>query len=65
MPQVIRHAILERLELVSDFPEMYTVRERRPYAGFRYFVVRNWCVSYVLAEDALVMLAVFPARRRS
>lgn len=65
LPQAIRQAMLDRLALVSDFPEMYAVRERQPYAGFRYFVVRNWCVSYVLAEDALVMLAVFPARRRS
>lgn len=64
LPRGLRQEILDRLGLVSDFPEMYAVRERQPYAGFRYFVVRNWCVSYVLAEDALVILAVFPARRR-
>jgi plasmid stabilization system protein ParE len=65
LPRAARQAILDRLELVSDFPEMYSVRERLPYAGFRYFVVGNWCVSYVLAEDALVILAVFPTRRGS
>lgn len=57
--------MLDRLELVSDFPEMYAVRERPPHAGFRYFVVDGWCVSYVLAEDALVILAVFSTRRGS
>lgn len=57
--------MLDRLELVSDFPEMYAVRERPPYAGFRYFVVADWCVSYVLVEEALVILAIFPMRRRS
>ena len=57
--------MLDRLELVSDFPEMYAVRERPPYAGFRYFVVADWCVSYVVAEEALVILAIFPMRRRS
>ncbi|MGQ0549189.1 MAG: type II toxin-antitoxin system RelE/ParE family toxin [Armatimonadota bacterium] len=65
LPQAVRRAVLDRLALVFDFPEMYAVRERQPYAGFRYFVVRNWCVSYVVAEDALVVLAVFPARRGS
>lgn len=41
---------------------MYPVRERQPYAEFRYFFTSRWCVSYTMAEDALIILAVFPAR---
>lgn len=59
----IQLSILDRLDAVADFPEMYPVRERQPYAGFRYFFTEGWCVSYAAAEDSLVILAVFPARR--
>ncbi len=43
---------------------MYPVRERQPYAEFRYFFTSRWGVSYTMAEDedALIILAVFPAR---
>ncbi len=51
--------------MISEFPEMYPVREHKPYAGFRYFLVGNHCLSYVVAEDTLIVLAVFPARRRT
>ncbi len=44
---------------------MYPVRQHEPYAGFRFFLVEHYCISYVLAEDAVVVLAVFPARRGS
>jgi len=59
----VQLSILDRLDAVEDFPEMYPVRERQPYAGFRYFFTEGWCVSYVVAEDSLVILAVFSASR--
>jgi len=49
--------------MISEFPEMYPVRGHEPYAGFRYFVMENYCVSYVVAEDAVIILALFPARK--
>jgi len=49
--------------MVAEFPEMYPVRQHQPYAGFRYFLVENYCISYVIAEDTVIILAVFPARR--
>ena len=55
-------AILERLDVISEFPEMYPVRDRQPYAGFRYFFTSGWCVSYTTAQDMLIILAVFAAR---
>lgn len=63
LPRSLQHGILGRIELISEFPNMYPVREHQPYAGFRYFFTGNWCVSYVAAEDTIVILAVFPARR--
>jgi len=47
--------------MISEFPEMYPVRTHQPFAGLRYFFVREWCVSYSAAEDTLVILAVFHA----
>jgi plasmid stabilization system protein ParE len=54
--------ILERLDVIAEFPEMYPVRDRQPYAGFRYFFTSRWCVSYTTAQDMLIILAVFAAR---
>ena len=61
----IQQAVLSRIEMLSEFPEMYPVRQHQPYAGFRYFVVENYCLSYVVAEDAVIILALFPARKGS
>lgn len=58
-----QRAILYRIEMISEFPEMYPVRTHQPFAGFRYFFAGDWCVSYTTAEDALVILAVFHVRR--
>jgi len=55
----IRQAVVSRIEMVSEFPEMYPVRQHQPYAGFRYFVVENYCLSYVVVEDAVIILALF------
>jgi len=49
---------LERLDAISEFPEIYPIRDRQPYAGFRYFFTSGWCVSYTTAQDTLIMLAV-------
>lgn len=49
--------------MLSEFPEMYPVRQHQPYAGFQYFVVENYCLSYVVAEDTVIILALFPTRK--
>ncbi len=49
--------------MISELPEMYPVRQHQPYAGFRYCLVGNYCLSYVVAEDMVIILALFAARR--
>ena len=51
--------IAYRVRLISEFPEMYPVRSHQPYAGFRYFFAKDWCVSYTMADDAIIILAIF------
>ncbi len=63
--RAVQHDLLARIDLLFDFPDVYPVRERQPYAGFRYFLVGEWCVSYVTADGTLIILAVFPTRRGS
>ena len=63
LPRRIQLSIIDRLDAIADFPEMYPVRERQPYGGFRYLFTEGWCVSYVVAEDSLVILAMFSASR--
>ncbi len=59
----LQQATLNRIEMLSEFPEMYPVRQHQPYASFRYFLVENYCLSYVMAEDTVIILALFPARK--
>ena len=63
LPKAVQDDLLARVDLISEFPDLYPLRERQPYAGFRYFFVRQWCISYVTADGTLIILAVFPARR--
>lgn len=65
LPSSARQDIIERIEMVLDFPERYPVREHQLYDGFRYFFTKDWCVSYTTAEGNLIILAVFLARRGS
>jgi len=63
LPAPIRQEIRYRVEVLSEFPEMYPIRTHQPYAGFRYFFTTDWCVSYTVTENNLIILAVFHARR--
>lgn len=63
LPATIQEEIRYRVEMISEFPEMYPVRTHQPFAGFRYFFTKDWCVSYTVAEDTIVILAVFHAQR--
>lgn len=58
----LQQATLARIDMISVFPEMYPVRQHQPYAGFRYFVIENYCVSYVVAENTIIILALFHTR---
>ena len=59
----LQQAILDRIEVISEFPEMDPARQHQPYAGFRYFVMETYCLSYVVADDTVIILALFPVRR--
>lgn len=60
-----REEIFERLELAAEFPAMYPLRGRGPYAALRYFVVRRkWIVYYRASADDLVVVNLIPARAR-
>lgn len=65
LPAAVREELAYRVQMISEFPEMYPVRTHQPFAGFRYFFTKDWCVSYTVAEDDVVILAVFHARRGS
>ncbi|HEX9245987.1 MAG TPA: type II toxin-antitoxin system RelE/ParE family toxin [bacterium] len=59
----VREAVLSRIKMISEFPEMHPVRRHEPYAGLRFFLVEPYCISYAFAEDTIIVLAIFPARR--
>ena len=66
MTQPEREALLQRLDLVADFPEMNPVRQRGLYVGARYFLIRKrWIVFYRPRPADVLILSILPARARS
>lgn len=54
--------ILQRLELLRLFPDMYPVRRRGHFRGHRYFVAGHWLVYYRHRGDSVYVRALWPAR---
>lgn len=50
--------IREKELLIEQFPEMFPVRRRGPFAGCRYFVGRYWMVYYQVRRDAVYIRAL-------
>lgn len=66
MTEAEREALLERLDLVAEFPEMNPVRQRGLYVGARYFLIRKrWIVFYRVRPEDVLILNILPARARS
>ncbi len=60
-----RGPLLQRLDLVAEFPEMYPVRQRGLYIGARYFLVgKRWLVFYRVRSEDVLILNILPARAR-
>ena len=61
-----REALLQRLDLVAEFPEMNPGRQRGLYVGARYFPVRKrWIVFYRPRSEDVLILNILAARARS
>ena len=60
-----RRILLQRIELVDQFPAMYPARQRGRFRGLRYFVVgRRWIVYYQAEETTVYVVTIVPARAR-
>lgn len=65
MTEAEREALLERLDLVAEFPEMNPVRQRGLYVGARYLPIRKrWIVFYRVRPEDVLILNILPARAR-
>ena len=60
-----RRVLIERVELVAQFPAMYPARLRGRFKGLRYFVVgRRWIVYYQIEQTFVAVITVVPAKAR-
>lgn len=58
-------AIVETLNLVRSFPEMFPLRRRGRMRNHRNFVVRRrWRVFYRVVDDVIYVRALWPARAK-
>jgi plasmid stabilization system protein ParE len=54
--------ILEKVERLRDFPEMYPLRSEGPFRRCRWFVAGNWLVYYRFASGTVYIRGLWPAR---
>jgi hypothetical protein len=56
--------IVDHLDLLQTFPEMYPVRQTGPrvFCGLRYFIAGNWHVYYKYTGDTIELRLLWPAR---
>lgn len=62
LPARERDLILEKTEVLAEFPKMYPVRARGRFRNHRWFVARNWIVYYRTDGPNVYIRAIWPAR---
>jgi ParE toxin of type II toxin-antitoxin system, parDE len=63
LPERDGQGILERLELVAVFPQMYPVRTwSRRFRRHRRFRAGNWHVFYKVVDNVVYVRGLWPAR---
>ncbi len=63
VPRVVGEEILQKLELATRFPRMYTERGRGRYRGCRWFPVGPWLTFYRIKSQAIVVCGVWHGAR--
>ena len=63
LPERDGQSILERLELVAVFPQMYPVRTRsKRFRRHRWFCAGDWLVYYRVVDNVVYIRGLWPAR---
>ncbi len=62
LPEAERSEILEHLEYIIVFPQMYPVRIKgRRFRRHRWFLPGNWKVYYRVVEKTIYLRGIWPA----
>jgi plasmid stabilization system protein ParE len=64
VPLVPAEQILVKIELAAQYPDMFPVRGRGRYRGYRWIAVGPWVVFYEADADAVVVRAILHGARR-
>lgn len=63
LPERDREAILDHLQYLSQFPQMYPVRFKgRRFRRHRWFQAGNWLVYYRVVDKTIYIRGIWPAR---
>jgi len=54
--------MLDKVELLASFPQMYPVRGKGRFRGYRWFLTGNWIVYYRFVENTVYIRGLWPAR---
>ncbi|MFB3920210.1 MAG: type II toxin-antitoxin system RelE/ParE family toxin [Terriglobia bacterium] len=57
-----RDLILEKVDRLERFPNLYPIRGKGRFRRFRWFFAGNWLVFYRVIEDTVYIRALWPAR---
>lgn len=58
VPRAPAEQILDKLETAARYPEMYPIRQRGRYRGYRWFPAGAWLVFYELVEETLAVRGI-------
>ncbi len=62
LPEGDQRLILEKVDRLQEFPEMYPVRVKGRFRGYRWFFAGNRLVYYRVTGQRVYIRALWPAR---
>lgn len=62
LPERESAEIVERLDLLVFFPQMYPVRGKGRFRRHRFFRAGNWLVYYKVVDEIIYIRGLWPAR---
>ncbi len=62
LPKKETAEIVERVDLLRNFPHIYTLRTRGRFRRHRFFQAGNWLVFYKVVEGTIYIRGLWPAR---
>jgi len=62
LPEWQQSELVQKLELLEDFPYLYPVNQKGRFRRHRRFVAGEWVIYYRVVENAIYIRGLWPVR---